>query len=92
MADGLRTAVHETDPDTDCNGLQGRMPEPVLETGFTNCSSRERERERRGYDVLLRSLIEVSPYGRIGPMNPMWVEWLMGFPIGWTDLNVSETQ
>ena len=50
------------------------------------------ERERRGYDVLLRSLIEVSPYGRIGPMNPMWVEWLMGFPIGWTDLNVSETQ
>ena len=52
----------------------------------------ERERERRGYDVLLRSLIEVSPYGRIGPMNPMWVEWLMGFPIGWTDLNVSETQ
>ena len=26
-----------------------------------------------------------------GQLNPMWVEWLMGFPIGWTDLNVSET-
>lgn len=27
-----------------------------------------------------------------GQLNPTWVEWLMGFPIGWTDLNVSETQ
>lgn len=26
-----------------------------------------------------------------GQLNPTWVEWLMGFPIGWTDLNVSET-
>lgn len=21
-----------------------------------------------------------------GQLNPDWVEWLMGFPIGWTDL------
>jgi len=21
-----------------------------------------------------------------GQLNPPWVEWLMGFPIGWTDL------
>jgi hypothetical protein len=21
-----------------------------------------------------------------GKLNPMWVEWLMGFPLGWTDL------
>lgn len=26
-----------------------------------------------------------------GRPNPMWVEWLMGFPIGWTDLEDSET-
>ena len=24
--------------------------------------------------------------GNGGKLNPMWVEWLMGFPIGWTDL------
>ena len=52
----------------------------------------ERERESRGYDGLLRSLVEVSPWGRIGPMNPAWVEWLMGFPTGWTDLSASGTQ
>ena len=26
-----------------------------------------------------------------GMLNPTWVEWLMGFPEGWTDLDVSET-
>ena len=27
-----------------------------------------------------------------GQLNPAWVEWLMGFPIGWTELSASETQ
>ena len=26
-----------------------------------------------------------------GQLNPTWVEWLMGYPSGWTDLSVSET-
>jgi hypothetical protein len=34
--------------------------------------------------------VEETPLGRIGPMNPEWVEWLMGFPTGWTELNVLE--
>jgi hypothetical protein len=52
---------------------------------------RERESRTRGrYRSQLRELIEVSPWGKIGPMNPEWVEWLMGFPIGWTDLRASE--
>jgi len=24
-----------------------------------------------------------------GSLNPTWVEWLMGWPLGWTDLNAS---
>jgi hypothetical protein len=24
-------------------------------------------------------------------LNPMWVEWLMGWPLGWTDLKPLET-
>jgi len=30
--------------------------------------------------------------GNGGKLNPTWVEWLMGFPPGWTDLKDSETQ
>lgn len=29
--------------------------------------------------------------GNGGQLNPVFVEWLMGFPLGWTDLNASET-
>lgn len=28
----------------------------------------------------------VAAAGTIGQLNPTWVEWLMGFPEGWTDL------
>jgi DNA (cytosine-5)-methyltransferase 1 len=27
-----------------------------------------------------------STAGNGGSLNPTWVEWLMGFPTGWTDL------
>ena len=91
MADGLRTAVYETDTDADSNGLSRWVSDPLFpsERLFAECACREREREReRGYDGLLRSLAEVSPYGRIGYLNPEWEEWLMGYPIGWSELNV----
>jgi len=26
-----------------------------------------------------------------GTLNPTWVEWLMGWPLGWTDLKQLET-
>jgi hypothetical protein len=26
-----------------------------------------------------------------GKLNPMWVEWLMGWPLGWTDCAASAT-
>src|SRR6266567_3093144 len=32
-----------------------------------------------------------SPSGIYGQMNPTWLEWLMGFPTGWTELEDSET-
>jgi hypothetical protein len=33
----------------------------------------------------------VDPTAVGGKLNPEWVEWLMGFPTGWTDLKDSET-
>ncbi len=52
--------------------------------------------EARNHTVYARStdkpqnlenrLAQVDPALIGGKLNPMWVEWLMGFPIGWTDL------
>lgn len=49
-------------------------------------------------DALVESsdlTLETQPDGRNkvvnGSLNPTWVEWLMGFPLGWTDLQPSET-
>lgn len=39
------------------------------------------KRMRRG--LKLREIIH-------GPLNPEWIEWLMGFPVGWTELGPSE--
>lgn len=90
MADGLRSEVYRIDPDTESERLQWSGSKQMV---FTNCSSRERERERRsGYRGQLHELLEVTPLGIIGRMNPEYVEWLMGFPIGWTELDVSETR
>lgn len=33
----------------------------------------------------------VEPSLEAGALNPVWVEWLMGFPEGWTDLEDLET-
>ena len=57
---------------------------------------RERERERRGgggkYRHRLCELLECTPLGTIGRMNPEYLEWLMGYPIGWSELNASGTR
>jgi hypothetical protein len=55
-----------------------------------------------GHRMMLDSLIESGEItqedkmqmtaGNGGKLNPTWVEWLMGFPTGWTDLEDSETQ
>jgi NADH:ubiquinone oxidoreductase subunit F (NADH-binding) len=29
----------------------------------------------------------ITKIGGNGQLNPAWVEWLMGFPIGWTELS-----
>ena len=34
----------------------------------------------------------LEPHGFTGPLNPEWVEWLMGYPQGWTGCDALETQ
>lgn len=39
----------------------------------------------------LGTLAAWGKLGEAGRLSPMWVEWLMGWPIGWTDLQRLET-
>ena len=83
-------------------GYEQQFTNALIPTPRTSCANaaamgrhwmpqRERERERE-YKSRLEELTELTPLGRIGRLNPNWTEWLMGYPIGWTDLDVLETQ
>jgi hypothetical protein len=39
-----------------------------------------------GQQMLSNHIYKNDPTTAGGKLNPMWVEWLMGFPTGWTDL------
>jgi DNA (cytosine-5)-methyltransferase 1 len=43
-------------------------------------------RERLGKQLMLSMVVS----DQSGALNPTWVEWLMGFPLGWTALDASE--
>ena len=56
----------------------------------TPCARDYRTGQRKRYDNPGRANNLNDQIG--GQLNPTWVEWLMGFPPGWTDLNASETR
>jgi len=45
----------------------------------------------RGKGNLGEQVNEAHKMKKMGQLNPSWVEWLMGWPIGWTDLKPLET-
>lgn len=55
----------------------------------TQCARDYRTWQRKQYENQARANNINDQVG--GQLNPTWVEWLMGFPPGWTDLNASET-
>ena len=74
-------------PDTQCH-KNARAPENVGTLGGKNQS------ELQGVVAYLEGKGTGAPLTTAqnnGQLNPNWVEWLMGFPAGWTDLNASGT-
>ena len=79
MADGVRETVHQLSfADTCGERLEGRSGLQIFPGG--------------GYRHLLPELLECTPLGRIGPVNPEYYEWLMGYPIGWSESSASATR
>jgi DNA (cytosine-5)-methyltransferase 1 len=79
----LADAVSERDP--------VKFPTPGttgLSNGSGNCASINKlYKEGKITEAERRSMRS----GNGGQLNPAWVDWLMGYPIGWTDLNASVT-
>lgn len=61
-------------------------PTPLAKDGGRGGLRRESRtfRIRRGSGLSLPEVLG-------GPTNPEWIEWVMGFPTGWTDVEPSET-
>lgn len=78
VADGVSEGVHGTASDAESLRLQGLSAQQICRGGE--------------YRHQLMELVEATPRGNAGCLNPEFVEWLMGYPIGWTALNASETQ
>ena len=70
--DGLATAVRDRMFPTPC-ATEGRQ-------GY-----QDRSKGKKGSQVSLSTVIQGAPASVGGALNPPWVEWLMGWPIGWTD-------
>lgn len=80
-----RRAVNPDDPRNGLVGYVRRWPTPnvAMHKGssagaMTRISGKSRENDRLDYAV-------ERGEGN-GRLNPAWVEWLMGWPIGWTEL------
>lgn len=58
---------------TSFDSVSGRVPTPTVQDAKNNAAPSQAERNALNVTVG-------------GPLNPDWVEWLMGWPIGWTDL------
>jgi hypothetical protein len=57
-------------------------------TAWHSTGNRAKVRENASSDEEFHQMTA----GNFGQLNPEWVEWLMGFPPGWTDLGASGTR
>lgn len=68
------------------SAMEGRTrdPERLLQR---RRECKEKHHNGNGFGLTLGNALTLL--GEVGPVNPMWVEWLMGFPLGWTELGDS---
>ena len=81
---GVNSMEHLTQPKTPGNNHHVRQLANAVKLFTTPCAADAQGSHGGNNHRSLRTDIA-------GQLNPTWVEWLMGFPPGWTDLNASGT-
>jgi site-specific DNA-cytosine methylase len=64
--------------------------EKIWGTPTANDAKNTLSDSQRGRDTLTAHIVEAEDGGKGGQLNPDWVESLMGYPIGWTDVGKGE--
>jgi hypothetical protein len=74
-------------------GIAVRMwPTPKASAAGADFAKLKRSKTGLSLQTAARLSVAQDAAGETGgSLNPKWVEWLMGFPIGWTDCGASET-
>ena len=72
----------------DLQTLEQMFPTPTTGAGLCGGSGNYRQLENlTKQGVITEEERRNMSQGNGGQLNPTWVEWLMGFPLGWTDLD-----
>ena len=66
-------------------------PTPKANKVHPMITDKNREKLAARNKANLEEVIAGNCNGATGQLNPAWVEWLMGYPMGWTELKDSET-
>ena len=66
-------------------------PTPIASDGHAKGYRFPSVERRREIGKAISLAMDVQEPNVGGQLNPDWVEWLMGWPLGWTDLRPLET-
>lgn len=83
----LNGTVYRRDPLVPGTGENGSLSPP--DYWLTPTARDWKGYTKRVGESICNQLREI--YGGCGYPNPTWTEWLMGFPMGWTDLETKKT-
>jgi len=75
-----RKGVSKTSQDGLATFVQKLLPTPTPNDAKNNGTASQQDRDSAVLNVVAG-----------GSLNPEWVEWLMGFPRGWTDIGTGES-
>ena len=88
----LQDAVAGHTPEARAYMKKQMWPTPNAWDGNRGPRSQKNLREKNHQINLITAVKDADSYKKTGALNADWVEWLMGFPRGWTNLTSQELQ